>query len=211
MRSPATALARTASDTLEAQARPAKHRRARERIMDMLQRREVLRLCAMGAVLFSTLLAWPAQARVKTKMLTSRQAVRKALGKHVAQQIPAAFDFKLHALVWLSQPKDKKPRLQIATIPAERPLRMSLHSGLRIEVKRQTKTLTFVLRRDMPCSGGMARPPKAMAQCRQATARSWAQAKKTLHLFATPRRRLRRVEIQHKRMPPRPSRPRPRR
>jgi hypothetical protein len=177
----------------------------------MLDRRRALRLCVIGALTVLTLSASPAQARVRTKILTSRQAVRKALGKHFAAQIPAAFDFKLHALAWLSQPVDKKARLQIVTIPADRPLRISLHSGLRIEAKRQTSTLTFTLRRDMPCSGGIRRPHKVMAQCRERVARSWALARKTLHLFATPRHRLQRVEIQHRQMPRRPSRPRRRR
>lgn len=169
-------------------------------------------LCMIGLAVLVALLGWPAHAHrpaakesVKTKILNSRHSVAKALGQPVADQIPATFSFDLYALVWIDLPADKVPRLQIETLPADRPLRLSISGALRIEANRQTTALIFTLRSDTPCMGGAYKPRKTIEQCHKRLAQSTALAKKTLRLFATPRQRLKRVEVQRRRMPPRPS------
>ncbi len=157
------------------------------------------------------LMAWPRtpearthRKRATTRIFKSRAAVRRALGRHVARQVPSRFDFTRQALVWIDLPTSAKPKLHIVRVPAKRVLRLHHSSALYIAVQRTPRALRFTLASDSPCSGGMRKPPRVMQACLRQARASRMQARKTLLLFATKRAGLRRASLARRRMPGRP-------
>ncbi len=148
--------------------------------------------------------------RVPARIFKSRAQLKKALGKGVADRIPASFDFELFALGWVELPVSPDANVKIITLPpynhhgSEYGLRVRHSAALQVQVTRRGGTLEFELMGDAPCSGGMAKPPDAVARCHKRIAASAEEGRKTLHLFATPRYRLKTAKATRRALPKRP-------
>ena len=162
-------------------------------------------------ILVLLVLAWVSGASasmkpdpVQTRIFMSRAAISKALGEHVANGVPADFNFELFALVWVELPVSANPGVQITTLPADKDHWFQHSAALGLRASRTTQELVFELIVDMPCSGGIPKLPEQMAVCSEAVAASGEEAEKTLHLFATPRAKLKAVKATRVDAPPRP-------
>lgn len=143
---------------------------------------------------------------VKTRIFRSLSSIERGLGKQVADQIPRSFDFQLFALVWVDLPVAAKPEVKITQLPADFDygFRIQHSPALTLEIRRKTKVLEIALIADSPCQLGIPQPEEQRKQCSDKLAADMEDAKKTLHLLATPRAHLKTVKVERKHTQPRP-------
>ncbi len=138
-------------------------------------------------------------------LFKSRRAVARRLGKEAAAAIPAGFDFRARALVWVAQPHEAHARVVVTPLLADgRPLRLPASEGA-MEVWRKGSVVRVVIHEDsMPCTFGMPQPREVEKACYERVEKEQAELRRTLRLLSTPRRGLRRVVVKRKEVPPRP-------
>lgn len=147
----------------------------------------------------------PAVVDIKERVFKSRKEVAKHLGQFIADGIPAAFNFKIHSLVWAGMPVNKSAGVVIKTIPADTAkTTWNYASTMMVEVNRSTTEVLLSLRPDNPCMGGMRKRPEVIRSCSEGLRVSAENAKKLATFFATPRHKLKRVKVNHLPMLKRP-------